>query len=179
MSTMVAMAMAIGTETTAPHRMTVEEFERFVEATGADRVELVDGAVYDVSPEGPAHADITIALLLLLMGRYPDRVVKNAGSVRLDDGSLWEPDAYVLDQARGRIASVGDSYPTADAVLLAVEVAVTTLSHDQRVKLPVYARNGVPEYWVVRPTGSVTCYTNPDGDRYRRSETFHLDLVTG
>lgn len=171
------MAMATSSETTAPYRMTVEQYEVLVEVAHLDRVELVDGVMYGMSPEGPVHADIGIALLDLLRERYPDRKVKILGSVRLDSGSLWEPDAYVLDEPReAPMADEDHDYPDASSLLLAAEVSVTTLRHDRLVKLPVYARNGIPECWIVRPGGDATRYTEPGEGGYRRSEKFHLDL---
>lgn len=165
------------TETTALHRLTVEEYEALVEFARLRRVELVDGVVYDMSPEGPTHSGIVIELFLLLRERYPDRLVKNAGSVLIDGRSLWEPDVYVLDEPReAPIPDEDEEYPDANDVLLAVEVSVSTLAYDRRVKLPVYARNGIPECWIVRPGGDATRYTEPGEGGYGRSEKFHLDL---
>jgi Uma2 family endonuclease len=42
-----------------------------------------------------------------------------------------------------------DKPPTADDVLLLIEVADSSLQYDQAVKLPLYARAGVREVWLV------------------------------
>ena len=42
-----------------------------------------------------------------------------------------------------------DRPPTADDVLLLIEVADSSLQYDQAVKLPLYARAGVREVWLV------------------------------
>lgn len=147
------------------HRMTVEEYETYVAATGQDRTELIDGVVYDVSPEQNLHANAVWEIQHLLAARLPARRVMTSGSVRMDDGSLWEPDVYVIDAAPG---FVFPTYPRAADLLLAVEVSVSTWSRDAGLKRDVYARDGVPEYWVIDPKegGVVMRHTLPDESSY-------------
>ncbi len=171
--------MAILTENlrgAAPHRMTIDEYERFVEATGLTRTELLDGVVIDVSPEGPLHVDAVMMLLGLLADKFPDLKVANAGSIRLNTGTLVEPDVYVVNVARDRHANAADVYPTAADVLLVAEVSVHTLPYDTGGKLAAYARSGIPEYWVVNPRadGWVLRLTDPDDGHYRSTVRFPL-----
>ncbi len=52
--------------------------------------------------------------------------------------------------------------PTAPDVLLLVEVADSSLAYDQEIKLPLYARAGVREVWLVNlPEQSIDCYSHP------------------
>lgn len=145
------------------HRMSIEEYEQFVALRDLAEVELIDGVVYDVSPEFHLHAHAIAALGRLLGERYPDRQVLTAGSVRIDDRSLWEPDVYVLDLEPDVILP---RYAGAGQVLLAVEVSLTSWNRDTRLKLAGYARNGVPEYWVVdpRPDGRIVRHRTPRAD---------------
>lgn len=54
-------------------------------------------------------------------------------------------------------------------MLLAVEVAQSSPSHDRDVKLPLYARHEVPEVWLVDVAGrSLTVYRGLAADGYRR-----------
>jgi Uma2 family endonuclease len=147
----------------AIHRMTVEEYEQFVATSDLDDVELIDGVVYDVSPEFHLHAHTIAVLNRLLLARYPGHQVLTAGSVRIDERSLWNPDVYVLDVEPDFIFP---RYSDAGHVLLAVEVSLTTWSHDTGVKFAAYARNGVPEYWVVdpRPGGQLIRHRDPQPD---------------
>jgi Uma2 family endonuclease len=158
------------------HRMTVEQYEQFVTDHQLDRVELIDGVICDVSPESFDHSDAAHEIFLQLRDRFPDKLVRMAGSVRLDDESLWNPDVYVLDVAPG--ASIG-KYPVASDVLVAVEVSVSTWARDAGPKLAVYARNGIPDYWVLRPGDgwTLTQFSNPKGAEYRRVVT--VDLPDG
>lgn len=50
---------------------------------------------------------------------------------------------------RGRARTYADALPTPEDVLLLVEVADTSAEHDRTVKLPLYARHGIPEVWIV------------------------------
>jgi Uma2 family endonuclease len=54
-------------------------------------------------------------------------------------------------------------------VLLLIEVADTSLEYDRAIKLPLYARRGIPEVWIVNlPEQCVEVYTAPDEQRYRK-----------
>jgi Uma2 family endonuclease len=49
-----------------------------------------------------------------------------------------------------------------------IEVAESSLRYDQITKLRLYARAGVPEYWVVSGDGEwIEVYRSPEGDGYR------------
>jgi Uma2 family endonuclease len=59
-----------------------------------------------------------------------------------------------------------DAHPT--TAVLVVEVADTSLGHDQRRKAPVYARHGIPELWIVDlRSGVVEVHREPEGGTYR------------
>ena len=52
-------------------------------------------------------------------------------------------------------------------MLLVVEVADTSLSHDLGKKLRLYARSGIPEYWVADVRGGrIIRFHVPAGDAY-------------
>ena len=56
-------------------------------------------------------------------------------------------------------------------VLLLIEVSDTTLSYDRGVKLPLYARAGIRDVWIVDLAGEVIeLYADPSGDGYRGSK---------
>jgi Uma2 family endonuclease len=152
------------------HRMTIDEYEQFLTLAGLDTVELIDGVIYDVSPESVVHLRAVEAIYHHLRARFPDRMVFQAGSVRLDEGSLWNPDVFVVDSLPD------DGYPDATAVQLVVEVAVNTWSRDTGPKLAVYARNKIPEYWVINPVpdGVLQRYTEPEDLAYRLTESTPL-----
>jgi Uma2 family endonuclease len=63
---------------------------------------------------------------------------------KVDEHGEHQPDLvlYRAEEVRGRLPAAGDA-------LLVVEVADTSLTYDRNIKLPLYARAGVPEAWIV------------------------------
>jgi Uma2 family endonuclease len=158
-------------------RWTVDEYERLVMLLDLDRVELVDGVVYEVSPESAVHVDAIDAVYLLLRTRHPGERVRQGGSIRIDDGSLWTPDVNVTPDRQFT------DYPEAGDLLLAVEVSVSTWHRDTKLKLPVYARNGIPEVWLLRPTKGkaweLVRFTEPDPEAGTYRSTTAIALPDG
>lgn len=154
-------------------RFTVEEYERMgqVGILGEDdRVELLDGEIVTMSPIGPYHAsvvDIVAEELILALGRRAAVRVQNP--VRLPPRSEPQPDVVV---ARRRRDSYRSAHPTAEDVLLVVEVADSSLHTDRAITLPIYARQGVAEVWIVDlAAGAVHVHAGPDGGAYGSAAT--------
>lgn len=60
-------------------------------------------------------------------------------------------------------------FATGADVLLVIEVGDTTLAYDREVKVPLYARHGVPEAWIVDlENGRLLVYGAPAGGEYAR-----------
>jgi Uma2 family endonuclease len=115
---------------------------------GADeRLELIEGQIVQITPIGSPHASSvkrTTSLFYRLLGDCATISVQDP--VRLSNLSEPEPDVAVL---RPRADFYAGAHPTPADVLLLVEVVDTTLRYDRRVKLPLYARSGIPEVWLV------------------------------
>jgi Uma2 family endonuclease len=132
------------------HRISVHDYHRMAEVgvlAPDARVELIEGEIIDMAPIGNAHQSIVDQLTRTLVGAVGDRaIVRVQGSVRLSQWSEPEPDVVLLapraDFYRSEFASGEDT-------LLVIEVSDTTLRYDRDVKVPLYARHGVPEVWVV------------------------------
>ncbi len=131
-----------------------------------ERVELIDGEVYTVSPPSSRHAAATNRLAELL-GRYSARaIVQVQNPVRLGEHTVREPDIALLKR---RDDFYEAAYPGADDVLLVVEVSITTLRSDRLGKLPVYARAGVPEVWILDVDAQqLEVYREPVRGSYRQ-----------
>ena len=151
-------------------RFTVHEYHRMGEVGilhEDDRVELIDGEIVEMSPIGGRHALCVSLLNRLLVRSVGDRaIVSPQNPVRLDEHHEPQPDLTVIrDRAYGR------SLPTPEDTLLLIEVSDTTLAYDRNVKLPIYARAGIPEVWIVDVNGGrLERYTGPSGDLYRHAE---------
>ena len=132
------------------HLISVDAFHRMVE-TGIlghqDRVELIDGEIIDMSPIGVLHAAIVDVLARHFGRRTGESVfVRCQNPLRLDNISEPEPDIAIL---RPRADFYMTAHPGASDVLLVIEVADTSLAYDLGTKVPLYARHGIPEVWVI------------------------------
>jgi Uma2 family endonuclease len=129
------------------HRFTVAEIERMAEAGAFDegpKVELLDGELVDVSPQGPEHAALHTWLGDRLAAAYPANVhVRRQCPMRAGARSLPEPDVAVV---RGEIRDYLDHHPQGRDLVLAVEVSVSSQAID-RAKAKIYGAAGVAVYW--------------------------------
>jgi Uma2 family endonuclease len=150
------------------HRLTVADYHRMGEAgvfAHDARVELIEGEVIDMAPIGSRHAG-TVSFLIARFGVClgGHGILWPQNPVVLDFHSEPQPDIAIL-RPRGDFYRL--SHPRPKDVLVVIEVSETTLRYDQEVKLPLYARAGVPEVWIVDLENSVLLvYTEPDGEIY-------------
>lgn len=154
------------------HRLTVDEYLRVAEGDPAwERTELIEGVVYDMTPEYALHADAVHAVCRALEDLFPSHRVRSNGSVRLSDDSMWDPDVYVAS-----ISTPRPKFPSASDLRLVVEVSVTTLRRDLVAKARGYAASSVPEYWLLVPDlgGYLLRHTNPNAGRYDSVERVEL-----
>lgn len=150
------------------HRITVDEYYRMVEVgllAPDARVELIEGDIIDMAPIGNDHSSVVDRLVYLFVHAVGDQaIVRNQGPVLLDNLSVPEPDLALLKWDRNFYS---DGPPTSSDTLMVVEVSDTTLRHDLDVKVPLYARHGIPEVWVVDVQGrALHSHRSPQGSRY-------------
>ena len=149
------------------HALSVDDFHKLGEIgvlRDDDRVELIEGVLIDMAPIGSRHASLvnrfTNRLAVALSGHA---IVSTQNPVILGAASEVQPDIALL---RHRDDFYADAHPTPSDVLLVIEVADTSLPFDRNVKVPLYARHGIPEVWLVSP-------------RERRIEVFRHPTGTG
>ncbi|HXV44508.1 MAG TPA: Uma2 family endonuclease [Anaerolineae bacterium] len=129
---------------------TVGEYHQMIEAgilAEDDRVELIEGEVIEISPIGSRHAACVKRLNQLFaeqLGKLA--LISVQDPIHLNEQSEPEPDLALL-QARADFYV--QAHPEPEDILLVVEVAETSIEYDQQVKLPLYARNGIAEVWLV------------------------------
>src|SRR5918912_4344650 len=156
------------------HSFTVAEYERMGQVgilSEDDRVELVCGEIIQTSPIGEGHAACVAVLTRLIILRLRlGAFVWTRNPIVLDDYSEPQPDLAVL---RPRADDYRTSKPTPEDVLLVIEVSDTTLDFDRKVKVPLYARAGIPETWVVNlPEERVEVYSDPAGGEYQAARSY-------
>jgi Uma2 family endonuclease len=163
----------------------VDEYYRMIDAgilSEDDRVELIEGEVIKMSPIGKFHAACVKRLNKLfgfLVGRTA--IVSVQDPIRLSDFSEPQPDLALL-KLRDDFYSSG--HPTPEDVLLVVEVADSSVQYDRSIKMPLYARSGIPEVWLVDVARDlIEVYARPVSGRYqdfreaRRGETLTLSSL--
>lgn len=130
-----------------PHKWKRSEYYRMGELGffNGQRVELVDGEVIVMSPQG-AHHYWTIDRVARILGRVFGEGfwVRIQAPLRLETGSEPEPDIAIVT---GLPNDYLDEHPS--TAVLVIEVSDTSLAYDRTEKARVYARAGVPEYWIV------------------------------
>lgn len=155
-------------------RFDVEQYHRMIQAgilAEDDRVELIDGEIVEMTPIGSRHAACVDALTYAFVSALGGAArVRIQNPVTLGDHSEPEPDVVV---ARPREDHYARSHPVAAEVLLLIEVADRSLLFDRQAKLPLYARSGIREVWIVDLTADVLeVYREPDEGRYAVRERF-------
>lgn len=153
------------------HLWTVADFYRMGEVglfAPDERIELIEGELIDMPPIGSRHANQVDILARLLMRALPDSArMRVQNPVRLSDVSEPQPDIVV---ARDRDYSSG--HPRPEDILLLIEVADTTLEFDRKVKLPLYARHGIAEVWVLDvQKAELAIWSEPSAGEYVRHTT--------
>ena len=131
-----------------------------------DRVELIDGEIYDMVPIGSGHAGKTDRLNRAFARAFAEGLVHVGVQrpLRLDALNELQPDLMLL---KPRTDDYQRGHPAPADVLLLIEVSDSSLSYDRKTKLPLYAKFGVPEVWIVNLTeGSVEVYREPAADAY-------------
>ena len=131
----------------ARRAFTIADVERMVEVgliSPDERLEILGGEIVPMSPKGNRHEGIKVALALLWGRRCPpEYAFAPETGLRLDEQTYLEPDFIVFERAVSLGAVRGPD------VLLAVEVADSSLDYDLRRKPLIYAEYGVRELWVI------------------------------
>jgi Uma2 family endonuclease len=148
---------------------TVAEYERmgrFGIFSEDERVELVCGEVIEMPPIGERHAACADFLTQFITLPLRRRAIARVQSpVRLDEHSRPQPDITIL---KHRDDFYMHRRPGPEDILLTIEVSDTTLEYDMKVKVPLYARAGVPETWLVNLRGArVKAYADPAEGAYQ------------
>ena len=132
---------------------TVAEVERMVEVgliPPDERLEVIGGEIVPMSPKGARHESIKAALVLFWGKRCPQGFVfVPETGLRFDEHTYLEPDFVVYEDGLELASLRGPE------ILLAVEVADSSLDYDLRRKPSIYAEHGVRELWVIDATRRV------------------------
>ena len=148
------------------HRWTRADYDRLIDAGGfgpEDRIELLDGELWEMTPQGSRHSGVCGMVMYALQKSFGEEYfVRVQFPIALDDVSEPEPDVAVV---RGGPREHLAQHPS--EALLVVEVSESSLSFDRGRKLVAYARNGIPEYWLVDLIAQkMEVYREPSGTQF-------------
>jgi len=148
---------------------TVAEYHKMAEAgilSEDDRVELLEGEVVRMAPIGLRHATCVRRLNRLFSKWVGERAIVDVQNpIRLGEHSEPQPDVALL---KPRPDFYATSHPGPEDVVLVIEVAETSAAVDREVKVPLYARFGVPEVWLVDlAEDRVEVFREPSAQGYR------------
>jgi Uma2 family endonuclease len=158
---------------TSRKRFTVDDYYRMAE-TGilkhTDRVELIEGEIIEMSPIGDRHAMcVNRATMIFARGLGDKVVVSVQNAAHMDRYNEPQPDVVLI---RPREGFYGTGHPNPADVMLLIEVSETTVRFDRTVKLPMYARNGIREVWIVDLNRNIIeLHRGPKGSTYTSIET--------
>jgi Uma2 family endonuclease len=161
------------------YTFTVDEYQRMLE-TGIlnedSPVELIEGELIWMAAHGGQHIRcVTLLTQLFTIAFVGVFYASTQSSSRLDTRSEPEPDIAIL-----RSLPTGRTPPPVEDVVLVIEVSDTSLMYDLNVKAPLYARAGIPEYWVADLTARrLLRHSEPSDGLHTVVEEFKDDdLVT-
>jgi Uma2 family endonuclease len=161
---------------TLPHRkFTVDEYHKFIEQgvfKPEERIELWEGEFIEMSPIGKRHAGVVAGLTAFLNHLFFQKfVVWTQNPIVLNDFSEPQPDVSLLKR---RDDFYRNESATANDVLLAIEVADSTIKYDRDIKFPRYAENGIQEAWLIDlENDRVEIHTQPTAKGYKLVKILH------
>ncbi|MCT7956051.1 Uma2 family endonuclease [Laspinema palackyanum] len=147
-------------------RFTIQEYHRLTELgffQEGDRVELIQGKILQMAAKGTAHTTVTKRLLRALGQRLGERAtLQIQDPLFLAPNSEPEPDIALV---KNRADDYFSGHPTPEDVILVIEIADSSLRYDREVKLPLYAKSGIADYWIFNlVNNTLECYSEPYQD---------------
>jgi Uma2 family endonuclease len=133
-----------------------------------ERIELVEGDLVMMSAKGYAHDYIKNALNLAIARALPDALSMGVEmTVQFSQDMILEPDIAVFAREALIKSTANFSQIRSGGLLLAIEVAASSLAYDKGLKARLYARHRVQEFWVIDANERITwVHTGPRGDSW-------------
>jgi len=155
--------------------LSVQDYHRMVEAgilAADERVELIEGQLYRMAAKGTAHSAAVTRIGRVLSRRLAERaLVRFQDPVQLSDFSEPEPDVAVVQIDP---LDYEDHHPTPREIFWLIEVADSTLRRDRDLKVPLYGRSGIAEYWILDvQERCLYVFRQPTAEGYRTEQTLY------
>jgi Uma2 family endonuclease len=147
-------------------RFTIDEYHKLGELGffhEDDHIELINGEIIQMVAKGTAHETCLRRLWKELPKLIGDRAtLQSQAPITLPPNSEPEPDFAIV---HNRTDDYLFAHPSPSDVLLVMEVANSSLSYDQDIKIPLYAKAGIADYWIFNLFSNyLECYSEPYQD---------------
>jgi Uma2 family endonuclease len=131
-------------------RFTVDDYYRMINLgmiKDVEKAEIIEGELVKKMPIGKVHAATVKKLAELLRDELGKSVTYSIQHpIRVDEFNEPQPDVALLER---RDDFYRGKQPFAEDVLMLIEVSDSTLDYDRNRKIPLYAKAGIPEVWLV------------------------------
>lgn len=159
--------------------LNVDEYYKMAEVgilKSEDRVELINGEIYQMSPIGSRHAAIVDHLAVVLKELFERNIiVRVQNPIRIDNTNEPQPDISLLKYRSDYYSS---SHPGPADVLTIMEIAGSSLKFDQEVKAPLYATYDIQEYWIIDiENNEIQVFSNPKDGNYSEIQKYETDRI--
>ena len=120
-----------------------------------------------MAPIGSLHASVVTTLSMFFARQVGElAIVSTQNPISLPPDNEPQPDMLLLKPRPDRYRN---ALPTALDVMLLIEVSDTTFKYDREIKLPVYARHGIVEVWLIDLKGGILeIHREPGSKGYRK-----------
>lgn len=164
--------------TIATAKWTVHDYHRMIDAGILDdrSVELLNGEIVEMSPEGIPHANGITKAANYLRKRLEERAeIREGKPITLSDRSEPEPDIAIVEPLEDEY---DDHHPYPANVFWLIEFSNSSLEKDLEIKRKTYAAEGIQEYWVVNLRQmKLIIFRLPDDGDYQEKSTREEGII--
>ena len=135
------------------------------------RYELIEGEIITMSPIKSLHASITDDVFAELNHElYQKAIIRSQNPIHIDKYNEPEPDITIVKYQKHKYRS---QHPQPEDIYFLIEVSDSTLHKDRTIKRALYAKAGIPEYWIVNiPDEQIEVYQTLQNDDYQEVQIF-------
>ena len=161
-------------------KWSLDEYHHMVDlgVLAARHVELINGEIVEISPEGPEHAQASTDTADDFRQKLGDRaLIRDAKPITLpESGSEPEPDIAIVRPQR---STYRQRHPYPADIFLLLEFSKTSLKKDLETKRLTYAQAGIQEYWLVNlKDREVIILREPSNGNYHSEQRFKQGSIT-
>ena len=159
------------------YKWSIDRWHELVDSgvLSGQKVELLEGDIIEMSPEGVEHSFTNESIVIHLRNKLSGLAhVKESHPITLDN-SEPEPDIAVVKLP---LTTYRTHHPYPEDIYWLIEVSKRTLKKDLQQKVTTYARNGIPEYWVIDlKNKKLIVHTQPSQDKYLQVVEYQSGIV--